>query len=59
MKVKYQKPALLEDTLMAEDAIMISASAGGSSIIEDGGTTSENSITTGDSRKTIWDDDEF
>ena len=58
MKTAYLKP-VVNDELMSADELMITASAGGETIIENGGNTSDGSITTGDSRVTdIWDDEE-
>ena len=58
MKTAYLKP-VVNDELMSADELMITASAGGETIIENGGSTSAEGITTGDSRVTdIWDDEE-
>ena len=56
MKAIYQKPAIKDDEFSLE-AIMISTSNGGQTLVEDGGSTS-GSVTSGDSRAWDWDDDD-
>ena len=58
MKAIYLKPET-DVTLLSSEAIMISASGDGTKLVEDGGSTSENSITEADSRhRSIWDDED-
>lgn len=59
MKAIYQKPAIKDDEFLLE-AIMVTASNGGQTILDGGGKASENNITEGDSRAWDWgDDDDF
>ena len=60
MKAIYQKPAIKDDEFSLE-AIMVTASNGGQTILGNGGNTSDNNITEGDSRAWDWgdDDDDF
>ena len=57
MKAIYQKPTIKDDEFSLE-AIMISTSNGGQTLVEDGGGTSGSGITSGDSRAWDWDDDD-
>ena len=64
MKKIYLKPTT-EEFLIASGAIMITASGEGEKIVDDGGDTSSEGITTGDSRRrrgnarNQWEDDEM
>ena len=57
MKAIYQKPAIKDDEFLLE-AIMVTASNNGQTILDGGGKASENNITSGDSRFWDWDDDD-
>ena len=59
MKAIYLKPTT-EEIRLSLSAIMITVSGGkDGQIVEDGGSTNENNITEGDSRRrTVWDDEE-
>jgi len=57
MKAIYLKPTVEFELL--QDELMISASAGGTQIIEEGGNTSDEGITSGDARGgrfSTWED---
>lgn len=60
MKAIYQKPAIKDDEFLLE-AIMVTASNNGQTILGNGGKASEAGITDGDSRAWDWgdDDDDF
>ena len=61
MKKTYLKPAT-EEILISSKTIMITASGDGQRIVDDGGTTSDENITEGDSRRryqNVWDEEEY
>ena len=57
MKAIYQKPAIKDDEFSLE-AIMVTASNNGQTILGNGGNASNANITDGDSRAWDWDDDD-
>ena len=59
MKAKYIKPSITEDLLLSDEDFMIVVSNNGTPIVEDGGNTSDNNVTEGDSRQfKVWSDGE-
>ena len=59
MKKSYLKPAT-EEELLSSDNLMITASGDGEKIVEYGGSTDNEGITEGDSRRrTVWDDEDY
>ena len=57
MKEKYLKPTA-EDVLMDSSELMIKVSIDDDIKVENGGNTSDNNIIEGDSRRSIWDDED-
>lgn len=57
MKEKYLKPTA-EDVLMDSSELMIKVSIDDDIKVENGGKTSEHDIIEGDSRRSIWDDED-